>query len=293
MPKPQILVQSWQKCWSVRPKWTTKHTADQCTYVVKGTWMLKYVMTRNVSEHALLHDIKLCSIIAIAPTICVAVGTAVIPIQNNTREACVRTGWINFVVFSNERHSFCENCAFCWLEQSMQSLLSSWDCQTLEERQCLIHMKHILQRFPRMENALWPGGPGPGPWPLGPRAPARQHDAEMLAGCRETAMRKPVKKQIWTSRSTCKKGRENLRENHFEKTHLCPWKPPWKLREKTHLCPWKPPWKPREKMLKHPSGWNMFFPQGSKSPVKSPWKNLSLVKRDQKLTPNIFQRFFK
>ena len=75
--------------------------------------MLKYVMTRDVSEHALLHDIKLCSIIAIAPTICVAVGTAVIPIQNNTREVCVRTGWINFVVFSNERHSFCENCAFC------------------------------------------------------------------------------------------------------------------------------------------------------------------------------------
>ena len=35
-------------------------------------------------------------------------------------------------------------------------------------------------------------GPGPGPLALGP--PARQHDAEMLTGCGETAMRKPVKK---------------------------------------------------------------------------------------------------
>ena len=74
--------------------------------------MLKYVMTRNVSEHALLHDTKLCSIIGIAPTICVAVGTAVIPIQNNTREACVRTVLINLVVFSHDRHSFDGNCAF-------------------------------------------------------------------------------------------------------------------------------------------------------------------------------------
>ena len=78
-------------------------------------------------------------------------------------------------------------------------------------------MEPILQRFPRMENALWPGGLGPGRWPLGPRASARQHDAEMLAGCRETAMRKPVKKIILTSRSNCKKGRENLRENHMKK----------------------------------------------------------------------------
>ena len=99
----------------------------------------------------------------------------------------------------------------------------------------MIHMKHILQRFPRMENALWPGGLGPGRWPLGPRAPARQHDAEMLAGCRETAMRKPVKTNfgrpeapakrlvktsVKTTLKKCVGVRENLRENSVKK-HIC------------------------------------------------------------------------
>ena len=143
----------------------------------------------------------------------------------------------------------------------------------MQEGQCLIHMTHILQWFPRIANALWPGGLGPGRWPLGPRATTWCRDAGRLQGnSHEKTGEKTnlevqkhlqeVKTSVKTTLKKCVGVRENLRENSVKRS--------WKnLR-----------------------GWNWFFPQGSKSSVKSPWKNLSLVKRDQKPAVHIFPQSF-